>query len=445
MFRKSLALLVAVSIALLSSSSFASEDSELILKILIKKGVITQQEVDEMRAEIAAEKAKTTAQAEAPKTLEERIAGIEKDLLSKVGLDKIASRLKLKGRAATGFFYSGERGSYPKGSFEIPEAKIQLAFQPDDINTFVMRFNLNNGATNISSTNPLLDYLYLQSKDFLPFLKKTPFSLSGRLGRFKLGFGEETWSNNLVEGIVPSNSAGNVGMTDEGLELSGKIKLDKIGLTLLGWVASISNGNADVGLDNSSYKALMAKIYYSPIDPLYLAATYYNSGKLKTASSAMSIAGLITPPTGAIDWSRSVWEVDARCDVGKGKKPLEPVAYSDSKVVLRTSYGQFNDEASGLRATGGRGGQFGFVDGAWNLTKKIFVSGRFSFVYLDDDATASLNGITANKYNRYSLAAGYRWFENTIIRFGYDWNDESGPHVSDVDNDLLSAYIAAQF
>ena len=112
----------------------------------------------------------------------------------RVDLANSLSKLKIKGRAALGFFDSGKAGSYPAGSFEMPDAKLQFAFQPDDVNTLVARFNVNNA----TAQSPLMDYLFLQSKDFLPFLKDTPFSLSGRLGKFKLGFGEETWSDNPV-------------------------------------------------------------------------------------------------------------------------------------------------------------------------------------------------------------------------------------------------------
>ncbi len=363
---------------------------------------------------------------------------------SRVDLANALSKLKLKGRFAAGFYDSGKAGSFPAGSFEMPDAKLQFSFQPDDINTVVLRFNLNNGANNISSTNPLLDYFFLQSKDFLPVLKNTPFSLSGRLGRFKLGFGEETWSDNPIEGILPSNSAGKTGATDEGLELAGKIKLDKIEIgeykfRPLGWVVSVSDGGSGVGSDTSASKAFMTKLYYTPIDPLYLSASYYDSGKLKGVSE-MSVAGLTSVPTGANEWKRKIWELDARYDFGKGKKPLDPPAYSDSKAILRLSYGQFNDEANRSRE-----GNFGFVDGIYNLTKKFYTAGRYSFVDLDGDGTASLNSVTANRYDRYSLGLGYRWSENTILKLGYDWNKQSGTNTQEADDNLLSAIVATQF
>ncbi len=365
---------------------------------------------------------------------------------ARVDLANTLSKLKLKGRAAMGFFDSEKSGSFPSGSFEVPEAKLQFSFQPDDINILVVRFNLNNAVTSISTTSPLLDYLYVQSKDFLPFLKDTPFSLSGRLGRFKLGFGEETWTNNLVEGVLPSNSVGNVGLNDEALEFSGKIKLDNMKLQPLGWVLSVSDGNSGIGSDTSKAKAFMGKLYYSPISPLYLSASYYNSGELKASSAEMSIASLVAPPAASTEWDRTVWEIDARYDFGKGKKPLEPIAFSDSKAILRLSYGQFGDDIGGAAATAvKRNGQFGFIEGTYNLTNKFYTAARYSVVDLDGDQAASLNSITTNMYERYSLGVGYHWSQNIILKLGYDWNKESQVSTENKPNNLLSAVVATQF
>lgn len=352
----------------------------------------------------------------------------------RVDLANTLSKLKLKGRAALGFFDSGKAGSYPAGSFEMPDAKLQFGFQPDDINTLVLRFNLNNA----TSQSPLLDYFFLQSKDFITALKDSPFSLSTRLGRFKLGFGEETWTDNLVEGIVPSNSAARATVVDEGLEFAGKVKLDKIGLKPLGWVVSVSDGNSGVGSDSTASKAFMGKLYHNPIEPLYVSGSYYNSGELDSSSSEMSIAGVTSAIQSGMAWKRSVWEVDARYDFGKGKKPLEPIVFSDSKAIVRLSYGQFKDDGNRTRY-----GNFGFVDGIYNLTKKFYAAGRYSFIDLSGDVTATLNSVTANRYDRFSLGAGYRWSENTILKLGYDWNKSQG--ADDADDNLLSALVATQF
>lgn len=421
-------------------NSFAASDEE--IQVLKEQVQQLMQRIEKLESEQSKAKDETAkTKEELAKIKETGPAGVA----PKVDLSNALSKLKVKGRFATGYYKSKTAGSFPSGSFEMPDAKIQFSFQPDEINTVVMRFKLDNGATSISTTSPLLDYFYLQSKDFIPSLKDTPFSLSSRLGRFKLGFGEETWSNNPIESVLPSNSAANASVSDEGLELAGKIKLDKIGLKPLGWVTSISDGNNTAGSDSGQGKAFMGKLYYTPIDPLYLSASYYDSGRLKSSNAEMAIAGsgLSGRPTNATDWKRKVWEIDARYDFGKGKKPLDPPAYSDSKAIIRLSYGGFHDITSTLTAAE-RAGDFGFVEGTYNLTKKTYAAGRFSFVNLDND-TASLNSVTANTYDRYSLGMGYRWSDNTILKVGYDWNEESGPSTNQANNDQLTAVVATQF
>jgi outer membrane murein-binding lipoprotein Lpp len=420
-------------------NGFAATDEEIqALRVQVQE---LMQRIEKLEAE------QTRSTAEVTKAKEE-VAKIKEASsaagASKVDLSNALSKLKMKGRLVTGYLDSGKAGSYQSGSFEVPDAKLQFSFQPDDINTIVMRFNLNNAALQ----TPNFDYLYLQSKDFLPGLKNTPFSLSSRLGRFKLGFGEETLSDNAVEGVLPSNSVAKTGATDEGLELAGKIDLAKMGLEKLkplGWVLSVSDGNSIVGSDSSRAKAFMGKLYYTPIEPLYLSASYYDSGALKTSSAEMSIASLVAVPTGATNWERHIWELNARYDFGKGKKPLDPPAFSDSKAIVRFSYGAFSDITSSSTAPE-RTGNFGFAEGTYNLTKKIYVAGRYSIVNLDGDATATLNTIAnTNRYDRYSLGLGYRWSENTILKLGYDINKEAGPNIDDANNNLLSAVVTTQF
>ena len=205
-------------------------------------------------------------------------------------------------------------------------------------------------------------------------------------------------------------------------------------------MVSVSDGNSGVGSDSNASKAVMTKLDYTPIDPLYLSASYYDSGDIGTGSSEMSIGGLVTKPTGANNWQREAWEVDARYDFKKGKKPLDPPVYSDSKGIVRLSYGEFQDSSSTDRI-----GNFGFVDGIYNLNKKFYLAGRYSFVGLGAETTATLNSVSTNRYDRYSLGGGYRWSENTILKLGYDWNKASGAGVNDQDDNLLSAIVATQF
>jgi hypothetical protein len=350
-----------------------------------------------------------------------------------VQLDKLTSKLKMKGRYAVGFYDSGKAGSFPQGSFEAPEAKIQFTFEPDDINKFTARLNLNNATYNSG------DYLFVDT-NIAKFLD-LDFPLSSRLGRYKLDFGEETLTDNPVDNVLASTSAGKVSGNDEGLQLSGKIGKTKP----VGYSVAITNGTTGTGSDTSTAKSFVGKLSYNIFDPLYVSASYYDSGDMKLSNAEVGPAGLLTRPTGALRWDRKIWEIDLRYDIGKGKT-LNPPAFSDSTAFFRLAYGQFFDGASTSTEGIERDGQYGFIEGTYNITPKIYLASRLSLMDLDGkDTTASLNSITANQYDRYSFGLGYRVTSNTIFKLGYDINYESGVNVENADNDLVSAIIASQF
>lgn len=355
-------------------------------------------------------------------------------------LSKVGTGLKISGRWAAGYYDSEENGSFPNGSFHVPEAKLRFDFAPDKINSITMRMNLNNATFNN------LDYFYVDSKDFLPFLKDTPFTLESRIGRFKLDYGEETWSNNQVEGAVISNSAANVAGNDEGIQLSGKIKsFENLPIK---WSTSITNANSGTGADNENSKAFAGKIGINPLQDLYLSASYYRTNDLETGSSEFSIAGISSAPTNATNWRRQMWELDARYDFGKGKKPLDPPVYSDSKAFIRLAYGQFNDDAEdvNMRGVQDRDGRYGFIEGLCNITPKLYSAYRYSVVDLDSAQRASLNGINANKHERHSLGLGYRWSDKTILKTEYTWNKEDNvPSGTGNKNNQVSAAVVSNF
>jgi hypothetical protein len=351
-----------------------------------------------------------------------------------VVMEKLISKLKLKGRWAAGYYKSGKAGSYSSGSFEVPETKLVFSFEPDEINKITLRFNLNNATFNS------VDYSYIDTN--LAKFFNLPIALNSRIGRLRIDFGEEWLWNNPVEGVLTSNSAANVDGKDEGLQLLGKIGKTKP----LGYVFSVTNGNSGTGSDTSAAKSFTGKLYYNVFEPLYISASYYNSGTMKGSNTEIAIAGLTSRPGNAAKWSRHIWEVDMRYDYKKGKT-LSPPAYSDSRAIIQLAYGGFSDAVTTTPALGGakRTGMYGFIEGTYNLTRKFYLASRTSFIDLNDDTIASLNNINCHRYTRYSLGAGYRLTSNTIFKLDYDWNRESGPGISEAGNNLLSVVMASQF
>jgi hypothetical protein len=417
--------LVIIACLAITAPTASAADSETLIKLLIKKGLITEQELESVAAELAGQETKPPA----------------KEAALPVMMDKVGSSLKIKGRWAAGYFQGGEDGTDPNGAFRAPEAKVQLAFAPDAVNTVITRFNLNNASPN---NNPLLDYFYLESKDFLPVLKDYPINLATRLGRFKMDFGEETWSNNSVEGALPSNSVANVAGNDEGAQiaLTGKTA----------WsprvVFGVFNGNTTTLTDNAAGKAFTAKLSVTPLEELYLSTSFFDSRALKGQAGEMSVAGLTgiptLSPTSAVKWSRHMWEVDARYDIGKGKAKLDPPAYTDSVAYLKSAYGLFTDDAKGGTD---RRGDYAFLEGLWNILPKWYTAARWSIVDFDQEASATINSITTVKtQQRYALGGGYRWSKHTLVKGEWAIDHESGRVVADdASNNLLSLLVASQF
>lgn len=360
----------------------------------------------------------------------------EKPKPEPVLLDRIGAKLKVKGRWSGGFFKSGRRGSFHEGSFEVPEAKVLLSFEPDSINTAVMRMNFNNAAFNS------VDYLYLDSKDFLPQLRDTPFTLESRIGRFKLQYGEETLSNNIVEGALVSNSAANATGTDEGAQLSGAIGKENP----LKWYFSVTNGNSGTGSDNLTPKAYAGKLAYSPLAPLSLSGSVYHSGSLKTAASEFSFAGVTSRPAGADRWDRTLWEVDARWDFQKGKV-IDPPAYTDSKAYIRAAFGQLYDDVGDVTAVSDREANYGYVETLCNFHPKWYGAFRYSLIDMRHGGSMTLNNAAGDstRYDRYSIALGHRWSDKTIIKIGYDINVSDVVSGSDPADDLISAVVVSSF
>lgn len=361
-------------------------------------------------------------------------AAPEKPKPEAVLLDKIGTKLKINGRWATTFYKSGQGGSFPNGSFEVPDAKIQLLINPDDINTIVTRFNLNNAVFNN------VDFFYIDTKLFQTQLKDSPYTLESRVGRFKVPFGEETYWDNPIGSSVASGSATKISGNDEGAQLSGSIGKEKP----VKWYFGVMNGNSGTGSDNTNAKAFIGKLAYSPIDPLRLSASIYSTGNLKTAASDISVAGLTTRPGGnATNWNRTLWELDARYDFEKGKV-LDPPAYADSKAYLQAAFGQMIDDA---RNVSDREGNYGFIEGLVNFTPKYYGVARYSVISLLHGYFDTLNGsLGTTQYERTSLALGYRVSDKTLVKLAYDFNFSNTVNGGDdPTDDLLTVAIVSNF
>jgi hypothetical protein len=319
-------------------------------------------------------------------------------------------------------------------SFNIPRFKLRWDVKvPGDIGITVR-------ADGKESTLGEVDYLWV---DWHSKLGENP--LRFRIGRHKPPVGEETFTDNVVQSPVVFNSAGMLAGVDEGLEiwtrLGSKERPVELSLTALNGNRA-SSGQTRGTPDNNSAKAFVGSVKGQITENLEGRVSFYDSGDMGTADSEISIAGLRSPPSGITDWSRSIVALYLRYDVGKGKK-LNPPPFSDSRAILRFHYASFSDDfqyvslptspdASSLEGT------TWFVDALYNVTPRAFISGRYSTISLDNNATAKLNGVTANEYNRTEVSLGYRVNSRTLLRTGYQINETS---PNDPDDDVSTLLL----
>lgn len=117
-----LSLTAIISVGIVFSSIpkvYADETSELILKLLIEKGVITQKEVDGLKAEIAKEKPKV------PKGIEERVAVLEEKTEEKGFLSIKGADFQLAGELEYEFVDTEGDGSDDEPHFQLDKLVLQ--------------------------------------------------------------------------------------------------------------------------------------------------------------------------------------------------------------------------------------------------------------------------------------------------------------------------------
>ena len=95
-----------------------------------------------------------------------------------------------------------------------------------------------------------------------------------------------------------------------------------------------------------------------------------------------------------------------------------------------------------------RDGNYGFVEGLYNVNSRLFTAYRYSIIDLEKGQRASLNGINSNRYQRHSLGLGWRWSDKTLLKAEYTWNKETDvsiPANTGRKTDQVSAAIVSNF
>jgi len=155
---------------------YADEASDIILKLLVKKGIITQDEIDEIKQEVAKEEPIV------PEGIEDRIAKLEKDT------PKWLKNFKLKGDLRLRNDYEDSK---PGKNNNQQRIRFRLGATSKVNDKVDLGFGLATGANSITSTNQTLDGSF-GTKEFgldYAYIKYNPYDwmqLTG--GKFKSPF-----------------------------------------------------------------------------------------------------------------------------------------------------------------------------------------------------------------------------------------------------------------
>lgn len=338
----------------------------------------------------------------------------------------------LKG-SRLGVGYTADESGNP--AFGAPEAKLRFNAKLDESTKAVIRLNLNNPAA-VSA-----DYLYVEMSDVLGKIMggTAPINTNMKVGSIKINYGEETWSNNLVEGALVNNSIGNVSGYDEGVQLDANDIVKNLPLSL-GVSLSFLNGCTGVGVDNNTNKAYNLKVSGEmKSQPLYFSLSYYSANGIPVNGAALKVGGLADNNLAltANDWDRKAFELDVRYDLLEGAKfePTKAPLFSKSKGVFRLAYGQITDgEAVAGKITHG----YVMLDGLYNINAKWYAAFRYSYDDMAVDRAAAFDG----KPTRTQVGAGCHVSDNTTLKLDYTMNAEADTTASpEIDNNVVSVLL----
>lgn len=196
-----------------------------------------------------------------------------------------ADRVRIGGSANTGFF-GGDTAPFDD-SFKVWDARL---FVDADLGRAVrlgqqtvfrnIAFNFEWNIVRIGSLDNNVGELYV---DFQGFLERG--FLNFQAGRFQIPVGEAylRYSQGYAENPFISNPVGGPWWWDEGVRFYGSAPGGRYG-----YVASVTNGDTPFNYANGSGHQATLKLFYRPLEWLYMSVSGLRSGEIGTTDSAAS-------------------------------------------------------------------------------------------------------------------------------------------------------------
>ena len=218
-----------------------------------------------------------------------------------------AREIRLSGEAGFAFFSSGRNGGYPNSEFRVDEAKLFVEAPIWKNVYFFTGIELTTREANDEYFH--VGELYADMEDV--FKSGRDYSLSLRVGRFNLPFGEEYQYRSVTTNPLILHSLEDIWGIDEGVQAYGS-------LGPLQYNLAVQNGGHKALHDYNKDKSITARVSYNPINSLHLSASFHRTGKLDVVNDGLSeiwfandFFRALGPTTTTKTFSARLYELDA--------------------------------------------------------------------------------------------------------------------------------------
>ncbi|MDB6068656.1 MAG: hypothetical protein JWR26_4864 [Pedosphaera sp.] len=322
-------------------------------------------------------------------------------------------KVDITGEGGLAFFQSQSNGQHPNPEFRIDEARLFLEAPVWKDVYFFTELDLATRETTSLDLN--VGQLYLDFEDVSQLWGRDRM-LNLRVGRFDVPFGEEYLERFAIDNPLISHSVSDIWGQDDGVEFYGS-------LGRVQWVLAVQNGGGQTSQALQGDKAVTGRVSYDPTKWLHLSVSGMRTGdqKVQNETSAVWFGGGWFRP---LDPSGSATTFHANLAEGDVQVHLGP-------VIFKAAGGYINSGDNDPSVSNRRDVYYYYLEGIQSFTSKLYGAARFSQIFANNGFPIVGDGkmgefffgpTLTTDYWRLSLATGYRFSPNLLVKGEYSFN-----------------------
>lgn len=349
----------------------------------------------------------------------------------------IGSAIHISGEAGV-IFRAGEANTnFPNEEFGIDEARLFLEAQIASGTYLVSEFELFTREPN--NSNLRMGELYLEFEDLIEFGEGAG-SLSARLGRLNIPFGEEYQNRGVMDNPLISHSVSDFWGIDEGVEAFGAIGN-------ISYVVAVLNGSHDVLRDYTSDKSVSARLGYDPAPNIHIGGSLMRTGSIDVENEKLTelwfgngfFRSIGSPETTEFDVELAQLESTFSWNEGR----------------LKLAYGEARYEDNDPTGDNSLDFEFWTMEAQQALSEKLFAAIRYSGMDVDKGYPVAGMGSRGRYFfgpslvenlRRLSMGISYWPKSEVVLKLDYTKEEGESPNgVKRTDTDIFTAEVGARF